>query len=378
MRKQGAGQLTNGELEFYSRQIALPDIGYDGQHRLRSARVCIAGVGGLGSAAATQLAAMGVGHLRLVDYDVVELSNLQRQHLYDVNAVGYPKVEVAAKRLRDLSPYVEIEPLPVALGAHNAEEIVRGVDVVVDGLDRMTPRYALNRACVKLAVPYVFGAAVSMYGNVSTMVPQETACLECFQGSVDDEALASCAVLGVHPSIIGLIASIEASEATRVVLGQKPRLAGKLLHCDLESLEFDTVKLARVEDCPACGSRPRPSPVTLEERLVTEVCARQGRRTFAITPRRNLELNVGQVYEVLERSGFPIKTRARLGTTFRWSSDGLASLLASGVMVVEGARDDEEAYDLYRLLVVEGLGIPHQDVGEQQEARSQTASDSTP
>ncbi|HJX38205.1 MAG TPA: HesA/MoeB/ThiF family protein, partial [Anaerolineae bacterium] len=159
-----AANLSDQELEFYSRQIVLPHIGYAGQLRLRSASVCIAGVGGLGSPAAMQLAAMGVGHLRLVDYDVVELSNLQRQHLYDVSSVGYPKVEVAARRLRGLNPHIDVEPLPLAVSTYNVEEIVSGMDVVVDGLDRLAPRYALNTACVKLGIPYIFAAAVSMYG----------------------------------------------------------------------------------------------------------------------------------------------------------------------------------------------------------------------
>ncbi|MDH4209616.1 MAG: HesA/MoeB/ThiF family protein, partial [Anaerolineae bacterium] len=229
MPEPDANHLSDQEMEFYARQIVLPHIGYGGQMKLRSASVCIAGLGGLGSPAAMQLAAMGVGHLRLVDYDVVELSNLQRQHLYDVSSIGYPKVEAAARRLRGLNPHVHIEPLPLAIGSHNAEEIIRGMDVVVDGLDHMAPRYALNRACLKLGVPYVFGAAVSMYGNTATILPGETACLECFFGSIDDETLPSCSIAGVHPSILGLVASIEVAEAIRVLLGHRPNLANKLL-----------------------------------------------------------------------------------------------------------------------------------------------------
>jgi len=221
--------LSDEELEFYSRQIVLPEIGYNGQLKLRNARVCVVGLGGLGSPAALQLAAIGVGYLRLVDYDVIELSNLQRQHLYSVNFLGYPKVEVAAKRLRELNPNVKIEPLPLSLNVNNAEDMVRDMDVVVDGLDRMTPRYAVNRACLKLGVPYVFGAAIMTFGNVSTIIPNKTPCLECFQGNLDDNLLPTCAVVGVHPSILNIIASVEVPEATRIILGEKPRLANKIL-----------------------------------------------------------------------------------------------------------------------------------------------------
>ena len=365
MSTHDSDSLTDEELEYYSRQIVLPDIGYEGQQKLHDASVCIAGVGGLGSVAATQLAAMGVGHLRLVDYDVVELSNLHRQHLYDVNAIGYPKVEIAAGRLRDLNPHVDIEPLPLAIGAHNAEEIVTGMDVVVDGLDRIVPRYAVNSACVKLGVPYVFGAAVSMYGNVSTILPQETACLECFYGSIEDDALPSCSILGVHPAVISLVASIEVAETTRVLLGHKPRLANRLLHCDIEAMAFEQVELSKTPSCPVCGLEPRPAPATPAHRLVTELCSRDGQRTFAIIPQRNLKLDMEQVCGLVVKRGFRVKVSAGLGTTFDWSPTGRASLLSSGIMIVEGARDEGEAYDLFRRLVIHGLGVPESDVDHQ-------------
>ncbi|NIN64712.1 MAG: 4-methyl-5(B-hydroxyethyl)-thiazole monophosphate biosynthesis protein [Anaerolineae bacterium] len=349
--------LSDKELEYYSRQLVLRDIGYDGQLRLSNASVCIVGLGGLGSPAAVQLAAMGVGHLRLVDYDVVELSNLQRQHLYDTNSLGYPKVEAAAERLGKLNPYIEIEPLPLAVGAHNAQDIVEGMDVVVDGLDRMTPRYALNRACVQLGIPYVFGAAISSFGNVSTIIPGETACLECFQRSVEDDSLPTCAVVGVHPSITSVIASVQVSEAVRIILGQEPQLGSKLLHCDIAHLEFEVMEVARDEDCPACGPAPSDTAARATERLVTELCAREGRRTFVIIPRRDLALHTDRLHSVLAREGFEVKVRAKLGITFDRGPKGTASLLTSGIMIVEDAADEEEAYQLYRQITVEGLNI---------------------
>jgi molybdopterin/thiamine biosynthesis adenylyltransferase len=356
--------LSDEELEFYSRQIVMPHIGYDGQLRLRDASVCIAGVGGLGSPAAMQLAAMGVGHIRLVDYDVVELSNLQRQHLYDVSSVGYPKVEVAAQRLRGLNPHVKVEPLTLAIGPHNALDIVDRMDVVVDGLDHMAPRYAINWACVKLGVPYVFGAAVSTYGNISTILPGESACLECLFGTVRDDALPSCSILGVHPSILGLVASIEVSEAIRLLLGQAPRLANRLLHCDIETLEFESTELSRRDDCPVCGPVPSMSPAFLEHKLVTELCARDGERTFAVLPERDLALDLDEVDRLLREKELPVTVKAKLGRTFHWRPEKQSSLLASGVMIVEGAQTEDEAHDLFQSLVVEGLGVALEKTGE--------------
>jgi molybdopterin/thiamine biosynthesis adenylyltransferase len=362
MVRHQAPELSNEELEFYSRQIVLPNIGYEGQLRLRKAQVCIVGLGGLGSPAALQLAAMGVGHLRLVDYDVVELSNLQRQHLYTANSVGYPKVEVAAERLRALNPCIEIEPLPLYVGANNAEDVIRDMDLVVDGLDRMSPRYALNRACVGLGMPYVFGAAIMTFGNVSTIIPGETACLECFQRGFEDDMLPTCAVAGIHPAITNLIASIQVSEATRLLLGEKPRLANKLLHCDIWHMEFEEVELLKAKDCPVCGSKTSSQPVPLRQKLVTELCARGGKRTYVIMPKTDLALDMDELYSLLVRKGFRVKVKADLGITFDRAPRGIASILKSGIMIIEDADNEGEAQDFYGKIVIDELQIPHSSV----------------
>ena len=355
MPKNQARDLSAAELEFYSRQIVLPGIGYAGQLKLRNSRVCVVGLGGLGSPAALQLAAMGVGFLRLVDRDVVELSNLQRQHLYSVNFVGYPKVEVAAKRLRELNPNIEIEPLPLALNVNNAEEIIRDMDVVVDGLDLMTPRYALNRACLKLGVPYIFGAAITTCGSASTIIPGKTACLECFQGNLEDNMLPKCAIVGVHPSILNIIASVEVSEATRIIVGKEPRLANKILHCDIGDMTFEEVEISKAEKCPVCGSRPSGSPMPLKQKTITEICGREGKRVFVITPENTLDLNIEKLNLILKSKGVKVKVKADLGITFDNGFRERASILKSGVMIVEGASSEKEAYDFYTKLIRDKL-----------------------
>ncbi len=362
MTKSEAKELSDEEINFYSRQIALSEIGYNGQLKLKRAKVCIIGLGGLGSPAALQLAAMGVGHLRLVDCDVVERSNLHRQLLYSVKFLGYPKVEAAAKRLRELNPYIETEPLPLALNVHNADDMVRGMDVVVDGLDSMMPRYVLNRACQRLKVPHVFGAAIMTFGNASTVVPGKTPCLECFQGNLDDELLPKCAVVGVHPSVLSIIASVEVSEAIRIILGQQPRLAGRLLHCDLGNLEFETVEIAKAENCPVCGSDPIRSPMPLIQKLVTEACGRGGKRVFIIRPKSDLELDMGQLAALLEKEGFAIKVKARLGLTFHGNSNTRVSILKSGIMIVEGAKSGGDARDFYSRIVVDAFRVPKEKI----------------
>ena len=192
-------ELTDPELEIYARQIVLENIGYDGQLKLRNAKACIIGLGGLGSLVALKLVGMGIGYLRIVDRDIVSRSDLHRQYLYDADSVSQPKVEVALRKLSRLNPDVTIDPFPETLHSTNVNEIVKGVDVVVDGLDSPEPRYLINRTCNKLEIPYVFGAAIQVLGNVSTIVPDKTVCLECFMPGIKDGDLPKCGVVGVHP-----------------------------------------------------------------------------------------------------------------------------------------------------------------------------------
>ena len=340
------GKLSDEELEYYSRQVVMAEMGYSAQLKLKNSKACLLGVGGLGSVASMQLAAMGVGHLRIVDRDVVELDNLHRQHLYGVDEVGYPKVEAAAKRLHNLNPYITVEPLPLSINEANAEDIVEGMDVVVDGLDSMAARYAINRACIKLGVPYVFGAVITTTGNLSTIVPGETACLECFYGSLDDKKLPKCGVVGVHPSLVNVIASLEVSEAVRILTGKQPRLVNKLLHFDLDEMEFNEVSLSKVESCPVCGVNPSCSPMPLQRELVEEICGRRGRKVFVVAPEENLDVNLGELRNYLKRKGFSIKAEGKLGLTFV-QGDVKASALKSGVIILEGIKGKEEALKFF-------------------------------
>jgi adenylyltransferase/sulfurtransferase len=345
------GVLSEEELEYYSRQMVLDEIGVNGQSKLKGARACVVGLGGLGSPISMQLASMGVGHLRIVDRDVVEMSNLQRQHLYGVDVVGYPKVEAAASRLRRLNPYIEVETVPLSLNPDNAEEVLDGADVVVDGLDSMSPRYAVNRACVSLGIPYVYGAVITYIGNVSTIIPGETACLECFQGGVDDATLLSCAVVGVNPSIIGVVASIQASEAVRVILQKKPNLANTLLFCDLNDLTFERIELERAENCPVCGASPRSEASSITRELVEELCGREGRRVFVVNPVDVLELDLDMINRRLLELGYRIQVQANLGTSFTNSTGLRGSILKTGVAIIEGVEDRDEATELHSQLV---------------------------
>lgn len=342
-------ELSDEELQYYSRQIVMIDMGYNAQLKLKGSKVCLVGVGGLGSPASMQLAAMGVGFLQIVDRDFVELTNLHRQHLYGVDDVGVPKVEAAAKRLRRLNPYITVEPLPLSVNEANAEELVKGMDVVVDGLDSMTARYTINRACIKLGVPYVFGAAITTNGNVSTIVPGETACLECFYGGLDDKKLPKCGVIGVHPSLVNIIASLEVSEAIKILTGRQPRLANKLLHFDLDEIEFNGINLQKVESCPVCGTHPSGSPKPLKQELVEEICGRTGKKVFLIAPEKSMDIDLADLKKYLKKKGFSLTVEAELGLTFG-RGDVKASILKSGITIFEGFKEKDETLKLFNEL----------------------------
>ncbi len=362
-------ELSEEEFEIYSRQIALADIGYTGQLKLRNSRVCVVGLGGLGSPSALKLAAMGIGYLRLVDRDVVCRSDLHRQYLYDPDSLGYPKVEVAANRLRRLNPHVEFDPVPAPFNQTYAEDLVKDVDVVVDGLDRIEARYLLNRTCVKLKIPYIFGAAIELAGNVSTLIPGKTPCLECFYPGLEDRLMPRCAVVGVHPSATGLVSSLQVSEVTKLLIDGKPNLLNKLLHIDLRSMTFDELEIAPSEGCPVCSSEPNGTPKPLKERFFEETCARDGRRVFVITPKKKVHLDLEELYGLLQQQSRRIRVKGLYGMTFEYSAAVSLSILKSGVMIAQVSPEERkigrsDILQLYRFTLVEGLGVEEGSIPE--------------
>ena len=356
-------QLTDNELETYSRQIVLADIGYEGQLKLRRSKACLIGVGGLGSPIATQLVGMGVGYLRIVDRDIVSRSDLHRQHLYDTDCVGLPKVEVAQRKLNRLNPDVNIEALPESLNSTNAQDIISGMEVVLDGLDRPEPRYLVNRICHQLGIPYVFGAAIEAFGNTSTLLPGQTFCLECFMPGLKDEDLPACGVVGVHPSVIGMVSSVQVSEAVRLLIGQQPKLFNKLLYIDLRAFEFNILDMQSVDNCRVCGKNPDGPPEQIADRFFEETCARDGRRNFVLTPRRRININPNKLAKIISKNNFPILSATKLGINFSPSAEIRASLLTSGIMIAQTPADTkaaikEKVFEIYRSIMIKGLGFP--------------------
>jgi len=346
----GGSELSKKDLERYSRQVMLEEIGYEGQLKLRSAKVCVVGVGGLGNPIATRLVAMGIGKIRIVDRDVIELSNLHRQTMFDESDIGQVKVEVAAKKLKKMNPDVEIEALPVSVNDYTALDIVEGCDIVIDALDSVNARYSLNKACIQKNIPFVTGAAVGVSGQAFTILPKESACYHCLFPALDEDSMPTCSIEGVHPSVLSIIGGIEVAEAVKIIMGKKPNLANKILHVDLENLEFASTRTSRVAECPVCGSG-KPEEKQKEELIIEELCGRSGgKRTFSITPTSTIDIDVQKITDAAQTKGFRVQNQGELGLSMSTDTT-YVSFLKRGSAVIVGTKDEQEAIKLYRNLL---------------------------
>ncbi len=249
--------LSSDEIARYSRHILLPEIGMEGQRRLKGSSVLSIGAGGLGSPLAIYLAAAGVGRIGIVDFDLVDPSNLQRQILHDTEFVGRPKSESAAKRLSAINPMVQIEEHETRICAENALELVGGYDVVADGSDNFPTRYLVNDACVLAGKPYIYGSIFRFEGQASVFNHEGGPCYRClFPQPPSAAQFPSCSEAGVLGILPGLIGVIQATETVKVLLGLGTTLSGRLLLYDALSLRFQEMELRRDPGCALCGEEP--------------------------------------------------------------------------------------------------------------------------
>ncbi|HIQ54182.1 MAG TPA: molybdopterin-synthase adenylyltransferase MoeB [Pseudomonas pachastrellae] len=247
--------MDDQQLLRYSRQILLPQIDIEGQQRLLNSRVLVVGVGGLGSPVALYLAAAGVGQLLLADPDQVDLSNLQRQVIHHAADIGRDKVASAAERVAAINPQVECRPLPSALAGAALQQAVGEVDLVLDCSDNFATRHAVNAACVQLGKPLVSGAAIRLEGQLSVFDPrrEDSPCYQCLYGEGDEQAL-SCSEAGVVGPLVGMVGSLQALEALKLLAGFGEPLVGRLLLIDALDTRFRELRVRRDPGCRCCGA----------------------------------------------------------------------------------------------------------------------------
>ena len=289
-------ELSSDEILRYSRHLILPEVALEGQQRLKASRVLLIGAGGLGSPLALYLTAAGVGTIGLVDFDVVDVTNLQRQIVHGSKDVGRPKLESARDRLKDMNPHVHVEGYETRLTSENALEIVRDYDIVIDGTDNFATRYLTNDACVILGKPNVYGSIYRFEGQSSVFATEDGPCYRCLYPEPPPPGLVpSCAEGGVLGVLPGLVGTIQATEGIKLLLGIGEPLIGRLLLIDALSMQFRTMRLRKNPDCPACGTHeirelidydqfcgiggdPLQDPHGIPEITPAELAAKQQRR----------------------------------------------------------------------------------------------------
>ncbi len=326
--------------EFFNRQIIMKEIGTKGQRKLAEAKVAVVGAGGLGTVSSLFLALAGVGYLRLIDQDTVEVQNLHRQILYTVDDLQYPKVEVAAERLTKINPLLKVEAVSENVNAGNVAKLLDGVDCVVDGLDNMLTRYLVNRACVKLKVPYVFGAAIGLEGNLSVFSPPETPCLECVMPNLSDADLQTCNTRGVVGATPGIIGAMQAMETIKIIADVGSPLKGKLMVCDFNDMSFATVDISRNANCPAChGEIAAGLP---REKLVW-LC---GLNTANINPEKPLKFNLSEICKIAMQQRFNIRVKSQMVLVFDYKNLQV-SLFNGGRMLIKNVENEKAALKAY-------------------------------
>ena len=255
--EQPKASLSKEEVMRYSRHLIMPEVGMDGQLKLKQAKVMCIGTGGLGAPLGLYLAAAGVGRIGLVDFDVVDSTNLQRQVLFGTSDVGRPKIRAAADRLRNLNPDIQIDTFEAHLSSENALDILKDYDIVVDGTDNFPTRYLVNDACVLLGKPNVYGSIFRFEGQITIFGYPDGPCYRCLYPEPPPPGLVpSCAeggVLGVLPGIVG---TIQAAETLKLIIGKGEPLVGRLLLFDALAMKFRELKLRKNPDCPVCGTHP--------------------------------------------------------------------------------------------------------------------------
>jgi molybdopterin/thiamine biosynthesis adenylyltransferase/rhodanese-related sulfurtransferase len=290
--------LTPSEIARYSRHLIMPEVAMAGQKRLKAAKVLLIGAGGLGSPLGLYLAAAGVGHIGIVDFDVVDFSNLQRQVMHTTNDVGRRKTDSALARLRALNPEVEVTAYETRITSVNALELIQPYDIVIDGTDNFPTRYLVNDACVLLGKPNIYGSIFRFEGQASVFAPPAGPCYRCLFAEPPPPGLVpSCAeggVLGILPGIIGCI---QATEAIKLILGKGEPLIGRLLLYDALKMKFREIKIRRDPNCPVCGDEP-----TIRELIDYEqFCGIRGEEADGPELESSFETTVEEVKARLDR-----------------------------------------------------------------------------
>ena len=328
----------------YSRQVILPNIGEEGQKTLLKSKITIIGCGALGTVVANNLVRAGVGKISIIDRDFVELNNLQRQILFDEDDIGIPKSVAAAEKLGRVNSDVKIEAMVKDLNHMNAEKIIGGVDLVLDGTDNMQTRFLINDVCVKSKIPWIYTAAIGTYGMMMTIVPGRTPCFRCLLPDVPEPgSLPTCDTVGVLNTIPAIIASIESTEAIKILLKEKRTInaEGNLIFYDVWSNNFEKRTIIQDKRCRCCVEHKFDFLNAAKKEIITSLC---GRNAIQITPAKPTDISFISLAERLKRLG---EVRFNNFILVFKERDKEISLFKDGRAIIKGTDDEKVARSLY-------------------------------
>jgi len=341
-------KLTEEQRERYSRMLALRDFSENDMATIMNTTVAMLGAGGLGSPALRLLTAIGFGRIRIIDRDIVELSNIQRQTVFNTEDIGKPKAEAAADNLELMNPEVQFDPICVSVDDENVVDVLKGADIIVDGLDSFKARRAVNKASLLLKTPYVFAGAVEYYANLTTFIPGKTGCLNCVMGDAQDNPENTCARVGVSPMLLSVAAAIEVNEALKLALGRESDLANRLMTIDTSTLSFDFFDIGKAADCNVC-SQPQKEPISTQNELtVTQLCS----QSFNVSPGKILKLDLDILAGKLD-SKYSVTRRKRF-LVVSVSHEIRVTIMPAGNVVVKGVASATEASKLFQDIMGEG------------------------
>jgi len=328
----------------YSRQVILPNIGEEGQKTLLKSKIVIIGCGALGTVVANNLVRAGVGKISIIDRDFVELNNLQRQILFDEDDIGIPKAVAAVEKLKRVNSDVEIEAMVKDLNHMNAEKIISGIDLVLDGTDNMQTRFLINDVCVKSKIPWIYTAAVGTYGAMMTILPGRTPCFRCFLPDTPEPgSLPTCDTVGILNTIPAIIASIESTEAIKILLKKDmtTNAESNLIFYDVWSNSFENTAVMRDKRCRCCFEHKFDFLNAAKKEIITSLC---GRNAIQITPVKSAAISFKSLAERLKRLG---EVRFNNFILVFRERDKEISLFKDGRAIIKGTDNEKVARSFY-------------------------------
>lgn len=338
--------LTEEEKLRYARQITLADFGEDAQSKIKQSRILVVGLGGLGTFSSLLLTEIGIGYLRIIDRDIVEQTNLHRTPLYTAADLDRAKVEVAGDRLKKLNPSMVVDTHACHVGISNIDDLLDGIDIVIDALDNFETRRIINQACVQKGIPFIFCGVSARSGNISVFnLGKESPCLSCLYHGVNDNDLESCDITGIHPAILPIVTGIQVYEALDIIIFGKSSLDSSLLFIDMKNLSFDKIPIQKNPDCPVCSDLSDYGVISpASEYQTIEIC---GGSNYMVVPQMKVSFDLPQINSRI-KNDFTVTKIGTHSLTLLLPNNVLVTIFKGGNVLIRGVKTASLALKIWK------------------------------